>query len=187
VTEPSKMPPADSAANQPSDATNGSELDKRIAELQTRITELEQQTKDKENKYLYLYAEFENYKKRVFRERTDLVKFGWEPVARELLQVQDNLERALAHIAPGTDKTLVDGLNMVLAQFKSSLEKQGVAPVETDRKMFDPNLHEAIGKETSDLPAGTITQEHSRGYMLHGRLLRPARVVVSEGRSNGKD
>jgi molecular chaperone GrpE len=150
-------------------------------DYEKRIQELEAQVKEKESRYLYLYAEFENFKKRAVKERADLLKFGWESLAQELLQTIDNLERALAHTPANTDKNLIEGLNMVLNQFKSTLQKQGVQQIESLKKNFDPNLHEAIGQEKSDLPAGTITQEHLRGYTLHGRLLRPARVVVSEG------
>lgn len=150
-------------------------------ELKKRIQDLESQVKEKENKYLYLYAEFENFKKRAVKERSDLIKFGWESVARELLQTLDNLERGLAHAPASTDKTLIEGLNMVLNQFKSTLQKQGVQHIDSLKKNFDPNLHEAIGQEDSELPSGMVIKEHTRGYTLHGRLLRPARVVVSGG------
>src|SRR3954451_21578175 len=83
-----------------------------------KIAELEAQLKEKDAKYLYLYAEFENYKKRAIKERSDLIKYGWENAARELLMVIDNLERALEHMPPTTDKALVQGLYMVINQFK---------------------------------------------------------------------
>ncbi len=162
-------------------------VDPSINELKKRIEELEAQVKEKENKYLYLYAEFDNFKKRTIKERSDLIKFGWESVARDLLQTVDNLERALNHVPSGTDKKLVEGLEMVLNQFKSSLQKQGVQPIESLKKNFDPNLHEAVGQEESDLPSGMIVKEHVPGYTLHGRLLRPARVVISGGQSKTKE
>lgn len=155
-----------------------------VEALQKKVQELEALAKEKENKYLYLYADFENFKKRSIKERSDLIKYGWEPVARDLLQTVDNLERALEHIPANTDKNLTEGLNMVLNQFKSSLQKQGVQVIESVGKTFDPNLHEAIGQEPSDLPSGTIVKDVTRGYTLHGRLLRPARVVLSSGVSS---
>jgi molecular chaperone GrpE len=151
---------------------------------ENRIEELEAQLKEKDAKYLYLYAEFENFKKRAIKERSDLMKFGWETQARELLQVIDNLERALTHMPASTDKVLVDGLNMVIHQFRATLQKQGVERVESLDKPFDPNLHEAVAQEQSDAPAGTILKEHQGGYTLHGRLLRPSRVVVSSGKQS---
>ncbi len=146
-----------------------------------RIQQLEAQLKEKDNKYLYLYAEFENFKKRAVKERSDAIKFGWENVARELLQVADNLERGLAHMPEGTDKNLAEGLKMTLNQFRSAMQKQGVAPIESVGQPFNPELHDAVGQEPSDKPQGTITQEQLKGYTLHGRLLRPASVVVSSG------
>jgi molecular chaperone GrpE len=149
--------------------------------IDRKISELEAQLKEERNKYLYLYAEFDNFKKRAIKERSDLVKYGWEPVARELLSTVDNLERAVEHAPEGTDKNFMDGLRMVLSHFKSTLQKQGVQEVNSVKQAFDPHLHEAVSQETSELPEGTVTQEHGKGYTLHGRLLRPARVVVSSG------
>jgi molecular chaperone GrpE len=153
-----------------------------IEELRKRIESLENHAKDKENKYVYLYADFDNFKKRSIKERSDLIKFGWEPVARDLLRTVDNLERALEHVPSGTDKNFVSGIQMVLEELKSTLQKQGIERIESVKKDFDPNLHEAVGQEESDLPSGKIVREHSGGYTLHGRLLRPARVVISQGR-----
>lgn len=150
--------------------------------LEERIQALEAEVKEKENKYLYLYAEFENFKKRAQKERQDLIKFAAEPVVRDLLQVVDNLERALAHVPVNTDKNIVQGLQMVLSQFCSTLEKQGVSKIVCLDKPFDPNFHEAVGQEDSKQPAGTITKEHLSGYTFHGRLLRPSRVMISSGR-----
>lgn len=149
--------------------------------LARRVEELETQLKEKDGKYVYLYAEFENFKKRVMKERSDLLKFGWENAARELLQVIDNLERALEHMPSSTDKTLVQGLHMVINQFRATLQKQGVEPIQSLERDFDPNLHEAVGQEASAEPEGKVVKEHLRGYTLHGRLLRPSRVTISSG------
>lgn len=150
-------------------------------ETALKMSELETAIKEKENKYLYLYAEFENYKKRSIKERSDLLKFAWEPVARDLLDVLDNMERALQHIPAGTDASFISGLEMIRQQFRSALEKQGVQVIQTEKKTFDPTLHEAVGQAPSDQPAGSIIHEEIRGYTLHGRLLRPSRVILSTG------
>jgi molecular chaperone GrpE len=146
------------------------------------VEQLQTQLKEQEAKYLYLYAEFENFKKRMQKERQDLLKFGWEQVARDLLQVLDNIERVQAHLPANTDKTLSEGLRMVVDEFKSTLQKQGLQGIESIAKPFDPHIHEAISQESSDQPEGTIISELSRGYTLNGRLLRPARVTVSNGK-----
>lgn len=165
--------------------TEGTQKAQNIApDLQKQIQNLESQVKEKESKYVYLYAEFENFKRRAVKERSDLMKYGWESIAKDLLQNVDDLERALGHVSSTTDRSLSEGLTMVLNQFKSTLQKQGVLPIECLNKEFDPNFHEAVGQEPSDLPSGTITREHSRGYTLHGRLLRASRVVLSTGKPN---
>ncbi len=150
--------------------------------LEQRVQELEAQLKDKDAKYVYLYAEFENFKKRVTKERQDLLKFGWENQARDLLLVVDNLERALAHTPATTDANLLAGLKMVLQQFEQTIGRFGVQVIATQGAAFDPNFHEAVGSEASDLPEGSVCREELRGYTLHGRLLRPARVVLSAGK-----
>lgn len=143
---------------------------------------LQKALKDQENKYLYLYAEFENYKKRVMRERSELLKFGHEPLVRELLQVTDNLERALEH---GEDaKGVMDGVRLVNQQLKDTLAKFGVEPVSALGEKFDPARHEAVAQQevvagANGYEEGSVTAEHQKGYLLHGRLLRPARVVVA--------
>lgn len=173
--------PAETTAN----STHGNGGAEQTAQQPAAPTPAEYEAKiqEEKNKYLYLYADFENYKKRTVKERSDLIKFGWEPVARELLQVVDNLERAVQHAPTTTDKNLLQGLQMVLAHFKDTLQKQGVQGVQSLNQNFDPNFHEAIATEPSQHPDGTITQEHTAGYTLHGRLLRPARVTVSGGNS----
>jgi molecular chaperone GrpE len=163
---------------------NYSDIDQSLASLNSRIQELEADLKEKEQKYLYLYSDFENFKKRTAKERDELRKFGWISATKSLVEVIDNLERALAH-APKTDSDghgpLIEGIKMVLNQFKDVLENQGVQVINTEHQMFDPHLHEAVGQMNSDQPEGQILREEAKGYTLHGRLLRPARVVISSG------
>jgi len=143
--------------------------------------ELEAKLAEAQQKYVYLYAEFDNFKKRAIKERQDLLKFAFEPAAREILGVADNLGRALEFMPEGTDKNLKAGIQMVYDQLTQTLQKQGVEVIVATGSPFDPNLHEAVGQQPSDQAEGTIIQEHQKGYTLHGRLLRPSRVVVSAG------
>jgi molecular chaperone GrpE len=179
MQEPSNSatPPPSSEAAQAPDAQNPAQE----VTPEKKIAELEAQLKEKDGKYLYLYAEFDNFKKRNQKERADLLKFGWENVARDLLQVLDNLDRALQHIPQDTQPVLVDGIRLVQQQFLSTLTRQGVQTIATEGQAFDPNFHEAIGQIPGAQPAGTIVKEEMKGYTLHGRLLRPARVLVSSG------
>jgi molecular chaperone GrpE len=145
----------------------------------SQVERLGAELKESQNKYLYLYAEFENYKKRAIRERSDLLKFGTENILRELLQVSDNLERALIHA--DNSNALVDGLKMVEKQFKDTLYRFGVELIKSIGTRFDPNLHEAVAQQPVEDAAqeGLVLSEHQKGFLLHGRLLRPARVVVA--------
>lgn len=148
--------------------------------------ELEARLKEDEKKYLYLYAEFENYKKRVSQEQSELVRFGWKPIARELLEVVDNLERALKFAAEKDNSNLNAGLVITLKQLLGTLEKYDVRPVKAKGAEFDPNLHEAVGMVPSDQAKGTVVSEEAPGYTLHGKLLRPAQVLVSAGAEEDK-
>ncbi|MFZ9595205.1 MAG: nucleotide exchange factor GrpE [Bdellovibrionia bacterium] len=150
-----------------------------------KLASLESQIKEKDSKYVYLYAEFENFKKRAQKERSDLLKFGWESVAKELLQTADNLELAISHLPPTADSTWSSGIRLVFEQFQSALQKNGVQGIDCQGKEFDPNLHEAVGQEPSPQPGGTVLKELSKGYTLHGRLLRPSRVILSLGPQSG--
>ena len=186
-SEPTTLKEKNSSSTETPKAEENAELKVKATlsenPLEKKVSELEIEVKEKESKYLYLYADFENYKKRSVKERSELIKFGSEPLVRELLQTLDNLERALQHTPEGTDKNLVAGLKMVFENFQSTLKRFGIEAVESLKKDFDPTLHEAVGQEDSDLPEGKIVKEELSGYTLHGRLIRPARVIVSRGSS----
>ena len=147
-------------------------------------SQLQAQLQEKDARYAYLYAEFENFKKRSQRERQDAMKFGFTAVLREFIQIMDNLELALQHASPASDPGLRKGLEMVVREFHAVLNKQGVTQIESLKKIFDPNFHESIGEDHSEEPSGTIIAEHSKGYTLHERLIRPSRVVLSKGKSS---
>jgi molecular chaperone GrpE len=139
---------------------------------------LKKDLEEQKNRYLYLYAEFDTFKKRSIKERSDLLKFGHENLSKELLQVSDNLERALEHTA--NVDSLVQGLKMVHQQLLETLQKFGVQKIEVQGKAFDPQFHEAVGTEKNDsVTEGHIVREAQKGYTLHGRLLRAARVLVA--------
>ena len=128
-----------------------------------------------------LKAEFENYRKRVQRDNEDLRLRAAEAVVESLLPVMDNMGRALEAAAQHEEGQLVAGVELVSGQLHRTLEGHGLEeiPVETGT-LFDPNLHEAIMTQASEEhEEGTVLQVLERGYLLHGRLLRPAKVIVS--------
>lgn len=141
--------------------------------------------KELHQKYLRLAADFENYKKRLAKEKSDIIAYGNEELIKALLNVLDNLERALEHSNVQEEpRPLLEGVKLVHKQFLSCLEKFGVQFIDTSRGMeFDPRLHQAIERvESPDIAPGLIISEMLRGYTLKDRLLRPALVVVSKGR-----
>lgn len=130
------------------------------------------------DRFLRLSADFDNYKKRSARETEQQRKFANENFACELLDVIDNLERA----AEADETNLREGLNQIRKLFQGILEKQSIHPIESCGANFDPNLHEAVAYIASDNDEGMILDEVSRGYMMHDRVIRCAKVVVSKGK-----
>ena len=127
----------------------------------------------------YLAAEFENFRKRVAREREAQAAFGNEQLLRAVLPFLDNLERAMGQEGASAG-ALLSGVAMTHDQFLSELRKFGLEQLPAQGGMFDPSLHEAIASvPSSGKPGGAILAEARKGYLLHGRLLRPAQVTVA--------
>lgn len=127
-------------------------------------------------------AEFENYQKRNQRERELERRMMAGSIVRDMIPIFDNLERALfAAKEAGETGPLVQGVGMVQNQFLNVLQRYGVTPIDAEGKPFDPTLHEAVAQQSApDKPADTVLHVVERGFMLDGRVLRPAKVVVSK-------
>src|SRR6476620_3746312 len=125
-------------------------------------------------------ADFENYRKRVSKEASEALARGKAELARELLPVIDNLERALE--APSSeDDALAKGVSMVLEELRAKLAAAGVESFDPTGERFDPQLHEALSTRPAEgTEAGTVLETVEKGYRLNGQVLRPARVVVSQ-------
>jgi molecular chaperone GrpE len=127
-------------------------------------------------------ADFENYKKRAAREKEDAVKYANSALLQRLVSVLDNFELGLAAAkTEGDQSPIYSGMILVQKQLNDLLAENGLEPIEAEGKKFDPNLHEAIGHESSQSPEGMVIRQARRGYRFKDRLLRPARVVVSSG------
>ena len=142
--------------------------------VDTAKTELEEM----EDRYKRLYAEFENFKKRSAKERETLYNMITGEVLLVMLPIMDNLEKAAS--AETTDKGYQEGVNMVVKQYKTALEKFGLKEIETVGQRFDPELHEAVSHiEDSSKGEQEIVQEYRKGYQIGTKVIRHALVVVA--------
>lgn len=132
------------------------------------------------DRYLRLYAEFDNYRKRVTREKEELSRFGNESLLSELLPAIDNLELALKH-SPGNENSgLLQGVQMTLKELQRTLEKFGLKKIEAVGKEFDPAIHHAMTRvERQDMEEKMVAEEFRTGYRYHEKVLRPSLVAVS--------
>lgn len=136
-----------------------------------------------ENRYKRLQADFDNFRRRTNQEKEQLSGFIKGDVLKDLLPVLDNFERALAVEAEGDTKTFLDGFAMIYNNLKVATEKHGLKPIESLGKPFDPNLHQAIQRVDNDeFEADVVCQVFQEGYEVDGRVIRPAMVVVSNGK-----
>jgi molecular chaperone GrpE len=136
---------------------------------------------DLKDKYVRLYADFENYKKRMQKDKEELVKYCNESILYEILPVIDNLEMALSHASDDVSEGLVKGVEITLREFQRVMEKFGLIPIEAFGKPFDPSVHHAMSHVVrSDVGDRTVVEEYRKGYMLGGKVLRPSLVAVSK-------
>lgn len=134
------------------------------------------------DKWMRAQAELDNYRKRVRKEAEENRLYHAVPIVRELLPGLDNLQRAIdAAENSQSVSELIDGVRMVARQFDGILAGQAVVPIDALGKAFDPNLHEAVQQIPSDEEPLTIVEEIERGYMIHERVVRPSKVIVSSG------
>ncbi|MDU7695530.1 MAG: nucleotide exchange factor GrpE [Staphylococcus sp.] len=168
-----------------SDSENNSEesiKDEESESQDTKIKELEKLANDNEEKYLRLYAEFENYKRRIRNENETNKKYQAQPVLTDILPTIDNIERALQ--IEGDDesfKSLKKGVQMIHESLLRALKDNGLEEIESEGQEFDPNFHQAVVQDDNpDFNSGEITQELQKGYKLKDRVLRPSMVKVNQ-------
>ena len=144
------------------------------------LEELRREKDSLQDRLLRTAAEFDNYRKRVERERRDLADYMKADILAEILPIADNFERALQAPSSDTD-SLRKGVELIHKQMHDFLRKRGVTPIEALGADFDPNFHQAVIHETSPSHReGEVIEELQRGYMLGDKLLRPAMVKVAK-------
>ena len=171
------------AAASPNAASAGPTPAPAAAEVVPVETAEQAAKRAEQERFLRLQADFDNFRKRTARERSEIAVRATEDLVREVLPVLDHLELALeAAKAHKCDTGVLDGFRHVADQMVSVMRKVGIAEVEAAGQKFDPQRHEAVSHVSSnEVPEGGVIVQTRKGYMFGGRLLRPAQVVVSSG------
>lgn len=168
---------ANSAAAETTDTPHSSVVESRDSELE----KLAQELADMKDRYLRTVAEMDNMRKRLEREKADFIKFSNESIVKDMIPVLDSLDKSIPADAAADSAVASyrEGVLMVQRQFLQTLAKHGLEPVEAIDKPFDPNFHQAIQRiESGDVSTETVAAEFAKGYVLHGRLIRPSMVSV---------
>ena len=161
-------------------ATEGERLERRLVELEEELTRVRDEAEDANNRALRLLAEFSTYRRRNERERASAEERGAGDVLRELLEVVDNFDRALEHVAEGVPSAFLDGMRLVARTLHDVLDRRGIERIEAVGKEFDPELHEALSSMPSEeAEPNTVLSEVQPGYMLGEKVLRAAKVIVA--------
>lgn len=144
---------------------------------------LKRQIEDLNDKHLRLIAEYDNYRKRTVKEKTELIKYAGERIIVDLLPVIDDFERALQHLDDAKDiEALKKGINLIYSKFQEYLRQQGVALIEVNNEPFDSEIHEAVTKipAPSEKMKGKVVDCILKGYKLNDRVIRHPKVVIGE-------
>lgn len=160
---------------------------KKIEEqLKKDIEEKSKIMADYENTLKRLQADFENYVKRIEKEKQDFAKYATAKIMTKLLNIVDDLDRALQVLEKSQDEEIKTGIRMVHKQFHRILEEEGVSEMDCFGKKIDPYTHEIIEMKEHESPEGTIIEVAQKGYKIHDKILRTAKVRVSKGKTQEK-
>lgn len=167
----------DSSAQTQGSSTGESETSLLKKEIENLRAELEKEKKEQ----LYIRADFDNYRKNVIKERSDLLKYSGERAIVEVLNVQDNFERALSlDVNASNVESFKKGVQLIAEELTSALKRLGVTEVESLGKAFDPTFHEALSSEpSSEYEPGFVTRVFRKPFKLHDKLIRTGQVVVA--------
>ena len=181
--------PAEKAAAEQASIENNENENKaedagdEVAELGKKIESLEKELENSKKEYLFLMAEFDNFRKRTLKEKSEIIKNGAENAMRDLLPVIDDFERALKAIDEnGELESLKQGVDLIYSKFMKYLERNGVKPIDSTGKEFDTELHEAVTTfpAADESQKGKIVDTVQTGYTLNDKVLRHAKVVVGQ-------
>ena len=155
-------------------------LREKIEVLKSELAEQSAELERKSDKNVRLLAEFDNYKRRTQEERTKLFKYAGEELAKAILPILDDLHRTLESDGKGKARSILEGIELIVAKLDKTLEEQGIVPFDSVGQDFDADLHEALMSEKSDKGDNVILKEFEKGYKYDDKILRHAKVVVSK-------
>ena len=155
-------------------------LREKIEVLKSELAEQFAELERKSDKNVRLLAEFDNYKRRTQEERTKLFKYAGEELAKAILPILDDLHRTLESDGKGKARSILEGIELIVAKLDKTLEEQGIVPFDSVGQDFDADLHEALMSEKSDKGDNVILKEFEKGYKYDDKILRHAKVVVSK-------
>jgi len=181
--EPDKKEPDQDERSEHAEGTDESERGDEKDPVEALREEYEERLKEKEDRFLRLAAEFDNYKKRTARQFENMTISSAERIITPLLEVVDNFQRALESSENNSDyDSLKKGTELIYQQLQGILKREGVEEIEAVGQQFDPNLHEAMMQvESDEYDEGVIVQEMMKGYKIKDKVIRHSRVVVSKG------
>jgi molecular chaperone GrpE len=160
----------------------GAPSDEQVSpDVQQELDALKQERDGLYDRLLRKQAEFDNYKKRVEREKSEFMQFASADLIKELLNALDSFELALKNAAAKPDaQSILRGSELIYKQIQDTLTRFGLKPIEAKGKTFDPHFHQAVATQpTDEVEENTVIEEMRKGYLLNGRLLRPAMVSVA--------
>lgn len=162
---------SDTPVRESAEVTGGNGAEERIAQL-------ERENADLKDQFLRLRAEFDNFRRRVVKEKEDLQEYASMEAVRPLLAIVDDFQRALA--VECADSSYSKGMELIYQRMGETLRKMGLEPIEAAGQLFDPNLHHAIDMvKTAEAPDHTVLEVFQAGYLFKGKLVRPAIVKVA--------
>ena len=152
------------------------------ATKETAVTELERQVQQMQDKWLRTAAEFENYRRRTESEKNEWILRGTRELVLKVCDVLDNFDRAIeTGVQEHQFENFLKGVEMIHKQLEGVLAREGVSRIEAQGALFDPMVHDAVSHIPSPEPSDTVINVVQNGYIMHDRVIRPARVVVSRG------
>lgn len=188
-TEQTPRPAANADETAGETGSVAGQIESDLEKLQRQLDESDNLMNSYKDQLLRLAAEFENFRKRTDAEKTEFVKYSNEKIIRDLLPVIDDFERALSNGKKNSDfDSFYKGVEMIYQKLQKIFEEKGVMPIDSIGKEFDVTYHDVLMQvQRPDVPPHTIVEEIERGYTLHGKVIKHAKVIVSADHNDEKN